>query len=132
VQFAFDPSLYVLSFVLRPFPTLTTSYCLYHVPGQFGTVLDMSTRLDVAIDIAHALTYLHNYAGKIYSIASCEFYVLWQDPCGYIFLSNLFTARLSYLPERYGWDALLELQRFTSRERQFRSAPVLAMDIIRH
>ncbi|CAM6097721.1 unnamed protein product [Calypogeia fissa] len=35
-----------------------------HLDGQFGSVLDMATRLDVAIDIAHALTYLHNYADR--------------------------------------------------------------------
>jgi hypothetical protein len=28
-----------------------------------GVILDMSTRLDIAIDIAHALTYLHYYTG---------------------------------------------------------------------
>jgi hypothetical protein len=34
--------------------------------GSFGRVLDMGTRLDIAIDIAHALTYLHLYAGKAF------------------------------------------------------------------
>jgi serine/threonine protein kinase len=32
---------------------------------SYGGVLDMSTRLDIAIDVAHALTYLHLYAGKL-------------------------------------------------------------------
>jgi serine/threonine protein kinase len=32
--------------------------------GSFGRVLDMGTRLDIAIDIAHALTYLHLYADR--------------------------------------------------------------------
>jgi len=33
-----------------------------HLDGQRGTFLDLSTRLDIAIDVAHALTYLHLYA----------------------------------------------------------------------
>ncbi|KAL3683769.1 hypothetical protein R1sor_001791 [Riccia sorocarpa] len=32
--------------------------------GVHGTVLDMATRLDIAIDVAHALTYLHLYADR--------------------------------------------------------------------
>jgi hypothetical protein len=32
--------------------------------GDLGVTLDMSKRLDIAIDVAHALTYLHFYAGK--------------------------------------------------------------------
>jgi serine/threonine protein kinase len=35
-----------------------------HLDGNFGVALDMSTRLDIAIDVAHALTYLHLYADK--------------------------------------------------------------------
>lgn len=35
-----------------------------HIDGTFGKPLDMSTRLDIAIDIAHALTYLHLYADR--------------------------------------------------------------------
>jgi serine/threonine protein kinase len=35
-----------------------------HLDGSFGRVLDMGTRLDIAIDIAHALTYLHLYADR--------------------------------------------------------------------
>ena len=31
--------------------------------GEFGVVLDLFTRLDIAIDVSHALTYLHVYAG---------------------------------------------------------------------
>ena len=31
--------------------------------GEFGVVLDLFTRLDIAIDVSHALTYLHLYAG---------------------------------------------------------------------
>ncbi|MCO5572294.1 hypothetical protein L7F22_026047 [Adiantum nelumboides] len=34
-----------------------------HLDCDFGTVLDLYTRLDIAIDISHALTYLHLYAG---------------------------------------------------------------------
>lgn len=35
-----------------------------HLDGTYGKVLDMSTRLDISIDIAHALTYLHLYADR--------------------------------------------------------------------
>ncbi|KAI5084303.1 hypothetical protein GOP47_0000472 [Adiantum capillus-veneris] len=35
-----------------------------HLDGQYGMVLDLVTRLDIAIDVAHALTYLHLYADK--------------------------------------------------------------------
>lgn len=35
-----------------------------HLEGKYGKVLDMSTRLDIAIDVAHALTYLHLYADR--------------------------------------------------------------------
>jgi len=35
-----------------------------HLDGQRGTFLDLSTRLDIAIDVAHALTYLHLYADQ--------------------------------------------------------------------
>lgn len=28
-----------------------------------GTVLDLAARLDIAIDVAHAVTYLHMYTG---------------------------------------------------------------------
>lgn len=31
--------------------------------GLHGKVLDLATRLDVAIDVAHAVTYLHMYTG---------------------------------------------------------------------
>ncbi|KAH9556078.1 hypothetical protein CY35_07G008100 [Sphagnum magellanicum] len=35
-----------------------------HLDGNYGVALDMGTRLDIAIDVAHALTYLHLYADK--------------------------------------------------------------------
>lgn len=35
-----------------------------HLDGQYGTVLDLATRLDIAIDVAHAITYLHVYADQ--------------------------------------------------------------------
>lgn len=35
-----------------------------HLDGQHGNVLKLATRLDIAIDVAHALTYLHLYADK--------------------------------------------------------------------
>ncbi|KAI5062344.1 hypothetical protein GOP47_0022883 [Adiantum capillus-veneris] len=35
-----------------------------HLDCEFGVVLDLFVRLDIAIDIAHALTYLHFYAER--------------------------------------------------------------------
>lgn len=35
-----------------------------HIDGTYGKALGISTRLDIAIDIAHALTYLHLYADR--------------------------------------------------------------------
>ncbi|KAH7422557.1 hypothetical protein KP509_12G014300 [Ceratopteris richardii] len=33
-----------------------------HLDVKYGIVLDLATRLDIAIDVAHAITYLHLYA----------------------------------------------------------------------
>ncbi|CAN0892110.1 Calmodulin-binding receptor-like cytoplasmic kinase 3 [Linum grandiflorum] len=35
-----------------------------HLDGQRGKILDFNQRLEIAIDVAHALTYLHIYAEK--------------------------------------------------------------------
>eukprot|EP00250_Pteridium_aquilinum_P010030 c19102_g2_i1 orf=240-926(+) len=35
-----------------------------HLDCEFGTVLGLLTRLDIAIDVSHALTYLHVYADQ--------------------------------------------------------------------
>ncbi|KAJ7538535.1 hypothetical protein O6H91_11G053100 [Diphasiastrum complanatum] len=35
-----------------------------HLDGRHGVTLNLATRLDIAIDVAHALTYLHLYAEK--------------------------------------------------------------------
>ncbi|XP_052168100.1 calmodulin-binding receptor-like cytoplasmic kinase 3 [Oryza glaberrima] len=35
-----------------------------HLDGQYGRTLDFNQRLEIAIDVAHALTYLHLYAEK--------------------------------------------------------------------
>lgn len=35
-----------------------------HLDGQHGIILDFSQRLEISIDVAHALTYLHTYAEK--------------------------------------------------------------------
>ncbi|KAF2318107.1 hypothetical protein GH714_041453 [Hevea brasiliensis] len=34
-----------------------------HLDGQRGKILDFNQRLEISIDVAHALTYLHTYAG---------------------------------------------------------------------
>ncbi|URE15493.1 STYKc [Musa troglodytarum] len=35
-----------------------------HLDGKYGKILDFSQRLEIAIDVAHGLTYLHIYAEK--------------------------------------------------------------------
>lgn len=35
-----------------------------HNAGTRGNVLDLAARLDIAIDVAHAVTYLHMYTGN--------------------------------------------------------------------
>ncbi|CAD5189271.1 unnamed protein product [Musa acuminata subsp. malaccensis] len=35
-----------------------------HLDGKYGKILDFSQRLEIAIDVAHGLTYLHLYAEK--------------------------------------------------------------------
>lgn len=35
-----------------------------HLDGQHGKILDFNQRIEIAIDVAHALTYLHLYAEK--------------------------------------------------------------------
>lgn len=32
--------------------------------GRNGTELEVAERLSIAIDVAHAITYLHSYTGK--------------------------------------------------------------------
>lgn len=33
------------------------------IAGLQGNILDLAARLDIAIDVAHAITYLHMYTG---------------------------------------------------------------------
>lgn len=40
---------------------------LVYLAGKFGKILDFSQRLEIAIDVAHGLTYLHLYAGELLS-----------------------------------------------------------------
>lgn len=37
--------------------------CTFILVGVHGKILDFNQRLEIAIDIAHGLTYLHLYAG---------------------------------------------------------------------
>lgn len=39
-------------------------YSFNNIAGNRGLVLELTERLDIAIDIAHAITYLHSYNGK--------------------------------------------------------------------
>lgn len=50
----------------------------YHVilfAGMRGKALDFNQRLEIAIDVAHGLTYLHLYAGSDY----CSTYILFSN-----------------------------------------------------
>lgn len=40
------------------------SYIVFPNIGLRETTLDLAARLDIAIDVAHAITYLHMYAGQ--------------------------------------------------------------------
>lgn len=44
------------------------TFLLLLLAGQRGKILDFNQRLEIAIDIAHGLTYLHQYAGVLLSI----------------------------------------------------------------
>lgn len=44
--------------------------------GGRGKILDFNQRLEIAIDIAHGLTYLHLYAGMLLSIASYSLFLV--------------------------------------------------------
>ena len=50
--------------VCIPFPVVNLNV----IAGKFGIVLDLCQRVDIAIDIAHALTYLHLYAGNMFNV----------------------------------------------------------------
>lgn len=43
--------------------TLMSTVLLLLLAGQRGKILDFNQRLEIAIDVAHGLTYLHQYAG---------------------------------------------------------------------
>ncbi|KAK1267438.1 Calmodulin-binding receptor-like cytoplasmic kinase 2 [Acorus gramineus] len=45
-----------------------------HLDGMYGDTIDLAARLDIAIDVAHAITYLHMYTGMISEFA----YSIWQ------------------------------------------------------
>lgn len=63
-NFTRSASLFI--FVLIKFiKRLSLAYILVYNPytGVFGKILDFATRLDIAIDVAHAITYLHTYCG---------------------------------------------------------------------
>lgn len=41
-------------------------WCFFLGTGGRGTILDFNQRLEISIDVAHALTYLHVYAGSFF------------------------------------------------------------------
>lgn len=40
--------------------------------GLHGNILDLAARLDIAIDVAHAITYLHMYTGFLFSTSKLQ------------------------------------------------------------
>lgn len=43
-----------------------------HDAGKKGSILEIAERLDIAIDVAHAVTYLHTYTGTcLFSFKVC-------------------------------------------------------------
>jgi len=48
------------------------------VTGIHGSVLDLSARLEVAIDVSHAITYLHMYIGTI-QLSAHHAILSWQS-----------------------------------------------------
>lgn len=59
------------TWIVSSFPTsyniLNFSFSWFHTwfsdAGVQGDILDFAARLDIAIDVAHAVTYLHMYTG---------------------------------------------------------------------
>lgn len=45
-----------------------TIMLLILLAGARGKILDFNQRLEISIDVAHALTYLHLYAGESVSL----------------------------------------------------------------
>ena len=54
--------------ILIQMTTMMLTIWLLLLAGQCGRTLDFNQRLEVAIDVAHGLTYLHLYAGDKLSI----------------------------------------------------------------
>lgn len=43
-----------------------------HDAGKKGSILEIAERLDIAIDVSHAVTYLHTYTGtSLFSFKVC-------------------------------------------------------------
>ncbi|CAM8962725.1 unnamed protein product [Rhodiola kirilowii] len=57
--------------VLNVYPNTTTSIIVQvvHDDGRMGNVLEIAEHIDIAIDVAHAVTYLHTYTGKEQGLA---------------------------------------------------------------
>ena len=48
--------------------------------GMHGNILDFTARLDISIDVAHAVTYLHMYTGLFYvEMGKCNFLFLYCE-----------------------------------------------------
>ena len=65
-----------------------------------GSGLELAERLDIAIDVAHAITYLHNYNGRFILSSYPLIFVLIRAPLSKHFLHLLYTVILAYLQLR--------------------------------
>jgi len=65
-------------FTSQPILRACILHVLLHSAGQHGRVLDFNQRLEIAIDVAHALTYLHLYAGRLSTDYMLNYIILMQ------------------------------------------------------
>lgn len=81
--------------------------------GQRGRILDFNQRLEIAIDVAHGLTYLHLYAGDKLSIQ----FACFMDPCNsedqskeqsLIYLFGFEEAGIKFAMLQLSWVGMLQ------------------------
>lgn len=61
--------------------------------GPKGKILDFNQRLEISIDVAHGLTYLHLYAGTTQILQTCSLSLrgcLFMDFIGFVYLNFMY------------------------------------------